>query len=364
MNYKKQLHVRLTGAGLAFGLLMPMGDSLADQANHGGGSVPSPIYRSAFSRAPYDGRRFSNLGGQRELGLAAGLRWQLTRRPPRWPEQAANDAVPRPVERVDDGSIRATLIGHATVLLQVARLNILTDPVWSPRVGPFSWLGVKRVRPPAIAFGDLPTIDAVLLSHDHYDHLDRPTLAALAHRDRPIVLTGLKVGRSVPSHHTVELDWWESYALNGEVRVTFVPAQHFSGRGLADHDASLWGGFVLQTPAGTVYFAGDTGDGPHFAAIRQRFGPITLSLIPIGAYAPRWFMGPVHIDPSEAVAASLTLESKVSLAIHFGTFPLADEAFDAPPLALAQALVATPGANRGRDFRIVPFGEPIVIHSD
>ena len=249
------------------------------------------------------------------------------------------------------------------VLLQVAGLNILTDPMWSDCAGPVSWLGIKRVRPPAIAFTDLPKIDAVLLTHNHYDHLDRPTLAALARRDAPVVLTGLRVGRLVPGGGAVELDWWECHPLGKGVCATYVPAEHFSARGPLDRNTSLWGGFVLTTPAGTIYFAGDSGDGAHFAAIRERFGPMTLSFLPIGAYEPRWFMAPVHIDPKEALAASLALESGVSVAIHFGVFRLADDAFDAPPKALAAALVAAGPPRRGMDFRVIPLGEAVVVRN-
>jgi len=306
--------------------------------------------------APFDGRRFSNLSGAANR-FADVARWSLTRQPPRWPRYVSNQPAPRPLPRVDDGSVRVTLIGHATVLLQVAGLNLVTDPMWSLRAGPASWLGVKRVRFPAIAFDDLPAIDAVLLSHNHYDHLDRPTLAALARRDRPLIVTGLKVGKSVPSRRVVELDWWQRHSLGERVHATYVPAEHFSARTPFDRNRSLWGGFVLETPAGTIYFAGDTGDGNHFAAIRQYFGPMLLSLLPIGAYLPRWFMGPVHMDPAAAVAASLTLGSKVSLPIHFGTFPLADDGFDDPLRELAAALAAHPDV----DFRTPAFGEPIEI---
>jgi L-ascorbate metabolism protein UlaG (beta-lactamase superfamily) len=293
--------------------------------------------------------------------MSGVLRWMLSRQRGAWPAHVANDPAPKPLLRLDDGSIRATPAGHSSVLLQTAGLNILTDPIWSQRAGPTSWLGSKRVRLPAIAFGDLPKIDVVLLSHNHYDHLDRPTLAALARRDRPLILTGLKVGRSVPSDHVVELGWWEDHPIGGAIRATYVPAEHFSTRGPFDRNASLWGGFVLETPAGSIYFAGDTGAGAHFAMILDRFGPMTLSLIPIGAYAPRWFMAPVHLDPAEALAASMTLESQVSVAIHFGTFPLADDAYGAPPLALAEALATAPGPAAGLDFRIPIFGQPIVV---
>jgi len=311
--------------------------------------------------APFDGKRFGNASGRGPHGSLDALRWMLTRHRTPWPKTVLDPPAPRPLDRVADGSIRATLIGHATVLIQLAGINILTDPIWSHCAGPTSWLGVKRVRPPAIAFADVPAIDVVLLSHNHYDHLDRPTLAALAKRDDPLIVTGLKVARSVPSRRTVELDWWDSHALGPEVRATYVPAEHFSARGAFDRNASLWGGFVLETPAGTIYFAGDTGDGTHFAAIRARFGPMALSFIPIGAYQPRWFMAPVHMNPAEAVAASRTVASAVTLPIHFGVFPLADDAFDAPTIGLAAALAAIEAAGISLDFRLPPFGQPVVI---
>jgi L-ascorbate metabolism protein UlaG (beta-lactamase superfamily) len=254
------------------------------------------------------------------------------------------------------------VVGHATVLVQAAGLNILTDPVLSPRIGPTPWLGIPRVRPPALRLDDLPAIDVVLLSHNHYDHLDRPTLAALHRSDRPLVLTGLRVGRDLPRGLRVrELDWWQAHELAPRVRASYVRMEHFSGRGPFDRDATLWGGFVLETPAGTVFFAGDTGAGSHFAAIRARFGPMTLSLLPIGAYAPRWFMAPVHVNPAEALEASITLESQVSLAIHYGTFRLSDEAIDAPVRDLAVALAAARAGRAGTDFRALEFGTPLVV---
>ncbi|GLS17200.1 MBL fold metallo-hydrolase [Labrys miyagiensis] len=310
--------------------------------------------------APFDGRRFSNLSGPDAHGFASVLKWMLTRRRARWPKRLEPIQAAPPPDRVDDGTIRAALIGHATVLLQLAGLNILTDPMLSRTAGPLPWLGVKRVRDPAFALADLPPIDLVLLSHNHYDHLDRSTLAALVGRDDPLILTGLRTGRSVPSGRVVELDWGQSHQEFG-LRATFVPAEHFSARGPFDRNAALWGGFVLETALGRIYFAGDSGDGAHFAAIRRHFGPMTLSLIPIGAYEPRWFMSPVHMDPAEALAASLTLESQVSLAIHHGTFPLADDAIDAPPRLLAEALASAAPAGRGLDFRTPALGQPVIV---
>ena len=309
-----------------------------------------------YQAAHFDGRQFHNEGGVTNHGFGGVLRWMITRKRGVWPRYVASDPAPPPAARVQDG-ITVTLIGHATVLLQFAGLNIITDPMFSDRAGPTPWLGVKRVRPPAIAIDDLPKIDFILLSHNHYDHLDRPSLATLARRDQSHIVTGLKVGKSVPSDRITELDWWLHHNLRPDVRATYVPARHFSARTPFDRNQSLWGGFVLETPAGTIYFAGDSGDGPHFAAIRQKFGPITLSLLPIGAYAPRWFMAPVHMDPAQAVAAAITLESRVTLPIHYGAFPLADDGFDDPLNELAVAKAAAPNV----DFRTAAFGEAIKI---
>jgi L-ascorbate metabolism protein UlaG (beta-lactamase superfamily) len=323
--------------------------------------VSTPPPPDAFAPAARRGGRFRNPSGRAAQGPGGVLRWLATRKRGAWPTSVTDVHVAPPVARIDDGTIRATVIGHATVLVQVGGINFLTDPVMSARIGPASWLGPKRVRPPAVPFEEIPKVDVVLLSHDHYDHLDRPTLAALAKRDDPLVLTGLGVGANVPCRRIVELGWWQTHRLSERTRVTYVPAEHFSGRGPFDRDRTLWGGFVVETPSGKVYFAGDTGAGAHFAAVRERFGAMTLSLLPIGAYAPRWFMAPVHIDPAEALQASLELESQVSVAIHFATFNLADDAYDAPVLALRRALAALEGEPRGADFRVVPFGEATIV---
>ena len=309
---------------------------------------------TTYDRAPFDGKRFSNASGRAAKGLREVWHWRQSRQPEPWPGAVTPPPADPPPARVDEG-IRYTAVGHATVLVQVAGLNIVTDPMWSDTAGPSDWLGVKRVCPPALPFEALPRVDAVLLSHSHYDHLDRPTLLRLAQRDDPLVLTGLKVGRIVPSRRVVELDWWQGRNIGPGVHATYVPAEHGSARGPFDRNRTLWGGFVLQTPAGCVFFAGDTATGGHFALVRERWGPMALSFLPIGAYEPRWFMSAVHMNPAEAVQASIDLGSAVSVAIHFGTFPLADEGYDAPPAALARVLPP------GLDFRVPVFGAGVTL---
>lgn len=298
--------------------------------------------------------RFVNHSGEERAGGEV-WRWFRTREPKIWPP-IVNPPAQKPLPRVSDG-IRITPMGHATVLIQVAGLNILTDPHWSDRAGPTSWLGARRLCPPPVALDDLPPVDVVLLSHGHYDHLDRPTLAALKRRDGPRLVTGLNVGAVTRYDAIAELDWWQSAPLAGDVTATYVPAEHASARGPFDRNKSLWGGFVIQTPAGTVYFAGDTGDGDHFAAIRERFGPPDVSLLPIGAYLPRWFMKPVHLDPHEAVRAATTLQSRLSLPIHYGVFNLADDGYDEPLDGLRAALAERSDV----EFRIPTFGEAVQI---
>jgi L-ascorbate metabolism protein UlaG (beta-lactamase superfamily) len=319
--------------------------------------------KSIFSPAPFDGRRFSNFDEKPSTRSFALVRWLMTRQRGPWPSSVATKPAPKPVDRALDDSIRATVVGHSTVLIQMCGLNVITDPVWSRRIGLWGWLGPARVAPPAFPFDVLPSIDVVLLSHNHYDHLDRPSLRALVARDDPLILTGLRAGRAAPSDNVVELDWWQSRSIDDKTRMTYVPAAHFSARGLFDRNASLWGGFVIESQNGSVYFAGDTGDGPHFAAIRDRFGPMDLSLLPIGAYEPRWMMASVHVDPEEALAASLILQSTVSVGIHYGAFRLADEGFEAPHLALAAAIASMKTAGiRGGDFRTPEFGHPVVVY--
>ena len=286
----------------------------------------------------FDGRRFHNSRGE-VRGFRDFVKWMRTRRRGQWRHFEATPPGPAPPRRVAD--LRVTWVNHATLLVQTSDCNILTDPVWSDRVSPVRWAGPRRHHPPGVRWDDLPQIDLVLLSHDHYDHLDLPTLESLERRDRPSVFCGLKVGdrlRKRGLRDVTELDWWETVTARRGLAVTSVPMQHFSGRGLFDRNRTLWTGFVLSSGAGKVLFAGDTGYGLHFSQIRQRIGPIRLALLPIGAYKPEWFMGPVHLSPQEALAAHRDLEADTSIGMHYGTFELADDGQDEPPREITRLL--------------------------
>lgn len=269
------------------------------------------------------------------------VRWIWKRKVKRWPSVfVAQQKIKR--ERTLTGECEVTFINHSTVLIQLEGWNILTDPIWSKRASPISWIGPKRVCLPGIRFEDLPPIDLILLSHNHYDHMDLPTLKRLSRNHEPLffvpkgnkkylIAKGLKADIQ-------ELDWWDQVDISKEYQLYFVPSQHFSARGLFDRDRTLWGGFVIKGKRQMIYFAGDTGFGPHFAEIQERLGSPTLSLLPIGAFEPRSFMKSVHLSPEDAVKAHVILRSKQSLAIHFGTFQLADEDIHTPVEELKNAL--------------------------
>ncbi len=240
--------------------------------------------------------------------------------------------------------ITATWIGHSTLLLQVAGLNILTDPQFSARAFPVQWAGPKRRAPLPMTIAQLPRIDLVLISHNHYDHLDHDSVTALQAQagGPPLFLAPLGVDLWLKDQGVTRVerfDWWDRRTLLG-VEVHFVPAQHWSARGLFDRNASLWGGWVVRAPGFDFYFAGDTGYSRDFADIGARFGGFDLAAIPVGAYLPRWFMKEQHVDPAEAVRIHRDVKARRSIGIHWGTFELTDEPLDAPIGELPEALRA------------------------
>ncbi|QIQ21030.1 MBL fold metallo-hydrolase [Zophobihabitans entericus] len=232
-------------------------------------------------------------------------------------------------------------LGHSTSLIRVNNITILTDPVFSYRASPVRFLGPKRRTPAAAKVEQLPHIDAIVISHDHYDHLDYPSIKKLLARFPDVqffVPLGMKAWCLKQGvKNVIELDWWQNTEFK-QIEFTFVPARHWTQRSLFSKNRVLWGGWFIRSPQQTVYFMGDTGYSPTLQTISQRLGPIDIALIPIGAYAPRWFMKNQHIDPYEAVQLFQELQCKKAIAIHWGAFELADEPIDEPPELLTQAL--------------------------
>jgi len=315
--------------------------------------------------ASFDGRRYQNPEGRAGNGFAHFLRWITTSKRARWPKRLedlvapGNLAEPQPPDQ-----IAATFIGHSTFLIQCAGKNVLTDPVFSERVGPWNLGGPRRARRPGVDFEQLPRIDLVLLSHNHYDHADVATLVQLRRKFDPLIVTTLGNQRFLRRHgfsRVVELDWWAEVEAIPGLQVLSTPAQHFSSRHLLDRDQTLWGGFVITMGEQRVYFVGDSGYGPHFKQVGEHVPGIQMALVPIGAYEPRWFMKRAHVNPEEAVQIHLDVRARISVGMHFGTFQLTDEAIDDPPRHLAEALdkLGVP-----RDEFVVPkFGETIVVRT-
>lgn len=240
------------------------------------------------------------------------------------------------INRPDPSRIQITWVGHSTFLIQVAGKNILTDPTWGKRASPIRWLGPKRFARPGLAFTDLPHIDIVVISHSHYDHLDRPTIKKLGATPHYILPPNLgKWFTQLGISNTTELEWWSDTTIDG-LRITAVPAKHWSKRSVWGKQDVGWGGYVIETPARNIYFAGDTGyHKEYFKEIGKRFPRIDLGLIPIGAYYPEWFFGRYHINPREAIVVHREVGAKKSIGMHWGTFKLTQEPLDEPPTYLA-----------------------------
>ncbi len=362
-----------------------------------------------FDKSTYRNGRFASRPEGKGKKLIDVLRWVWTRQARPWPRWREASALPRDCEQQPSSS-SATWINHSTVLLKLGGTTILTDPIFSNHVGPLPWLGIKRKIPPSHTLQSLPPIDIILISHNHYDHLDAFSIKTLVSLYNPLIIVPLKNApllKSLGSSRVIELDWWENYQFNPGLNVTLTPALHWSRRSLRDTCRSLWGSFVIENtsepvaklfdaenrPFGgccgcfssptllgrppskrpgqvlgqvlpglataskiidfplpwsfatgsshKVFFAGDTGYHSHFQKIYQKFGPMDLSFLPIGAYEPRWFMKEAHMNPADAVQAHLDLHSKLSVGIHFGTFRLTDEGIDDPIHDLKAALEQT-----------------------
>ncbi len=316
----------------------------------------------------FDGKHFFNPeptirsnSTRKRLGFLSFVIQRLRANPEdwaKWPARIENKVFPAPGGEVAAGSVEVSFIGHSCFLIRLPGLSVLTDPVFSERCSPFSFVGPKRVRDPGIALEALPKIDLVLLSHNHYDHLDVASLQKLRRRFPGMrIVTSLGnakflAGKGLPG--AVELDWWEAHGL-GETRITATPARHFAARTLWDRNETLWVGFVLEHRGTKIYFAGDSGYTKFFSEIGARLGPPDISLLPIGAYEPRWFMGPVHMNPADAVRAFLDLGTGQAIGCHFGTFQLTAEAIDQPEIDLEVAKAEAGIADQ--KFITLDFGE-------
>lgn len=335
----RRLHTPLLAVFVIFSLI---GGAFADNSDD--------LYRVRH----FDGVRFYNPDtGPVDRASTGRLlrwvgRWLFGPEWSKWPDPSTLVSMQSSIihERVQEGIV-ITIVGHATFLLQMDGINLLIDPIWSERCSPLTFIGPRRFRSPGIRLEDLPPLDAILITHNHYDHLDIATLEYLA-KHRPCrTLAPLGNGaliRETGLRDVEELDWWDTVQLSQRVAVTLVPARHFSGRGLWDRDLALWGGYVVSGPSGNVYGAGDTGYGPHFSLIARRFAPLQAALLPISPYIPRHLRSShynpshMHMGPWEAVRAFSDLKPHLSIAIHYQVFQLGPDGFEDAPNELRDAL--------------------------
>ncbi len=311
-------------------------------------SPPPRKSRNPYYQGPvtdhFDGEHFFNPGRRWKKSPRDMVKWLLEPKAARWPLAHPSPFSDRPPRRVIGRNIRLSFVGHASFLLQTAGLNILLDPVWSERVSPFSFAGPKRVNAPGIEFSRLPPIDIVLVSHNHYDHLDLATLRRLHADHAPRFITPLGNDTIIRQAHdgirSEAHDWGDRVDLGNGVFVHLEEAYHWSARGVRDRLRALWAAFLIETPGGRIYHIGDTGfhDGKIFPAVHEKHGAIKLAILPIGAYEPRWFMAEQHMNPEEAVRAFIASGAERAVAHHWGTFQLTNEVVTAPPNDLREAL--------------------------
>ncbi|MEM9278688.1 MAG: MBL fold metallo-hydrolase [Pseudomonadota bacterium] len=305
---------------------------------------PENFYYKGPKSDHFDGKIFFNPEGTPPRRFSDLLKWQLSGGRAKWPaEYPSQFHGAKPDERVSGNGTRVTMVGHATLLIQTAGLNFITDPVFVDRASPVQFAGPKRVNPPGVNFGDLPPIDYVLLSHNHYDHLDLASLKRLSEEHNATIVCPLGndtfVRSKAPEAKFICGDWGDVFDLADGVKIHFEPCHHWSARGAKDRRMALWAAFVLETTAGKIYHVGDTGfhDGINYKALYEKHGPVDLAIVPIGAYEPRWFMKGQHQNPDEAAQGHKLIQAKTSIGHHWGTFQLTNEAIEAPLEALVEA---------------------------
>lgn len=309
----------------------------------------------------FDGRKFFNPYDNTYRPFSKFLSWQFTRQPQTWPKHLENEFEDYPPVKYQEKGIRLSFVGHATVLIQVDGYNILIDPVWSKRASPFQFLGPKRVNEPGVKLENLPLINLVLISHNHYDHLDIDTLTKLHKKSSPLFLTPLGNDTIIKDHiyklNIKALDWFESHKFNDKVTIHLVPAVHWSSRNGFDRNKALWGGFIIETGQGNIYYSGDTAlkSGKVFDMIYEKYGKPALAILPVGTYEPRWFMESAHINPEDAMIIHQKLGAPKALGVHYGTFQLSDESIDQQ---VSDFLAARKKFNVSEsNFRILKVGE-------
>ncbi|UYV37569.1 MBL fold metallo-hydrolase [Rhodobacteraceae bacterium D3-12] len=303
----------------------------------------NPYYEGPVSDH-FDGVRFFNPGGVQPKQLRDVLKWQLQGGRERWPKHHPSPfESAKPVARLGKGDCEVTHIGHASFLLQAGGLNILIDPVFSERVSPLSFAGPKRVNAPGIAAGDLPEIDLILITHNHYDHLDLLALKAICAQFDPRIITPLGndtiIRKAIGAARVDAVDWGDVIEVKG-VAIHTEPTHHWSARGVGDRCMALWASFVIETATHRIYHVGDSSffEGRNFKDAAVRHGAFDLAILPIGAYEPRWFMKDQHMNPLESVEAFRLLGAERAVGHHWGTFQLTNEGIEVPREALVQAL--------------------------
>ncbi len=296
-----------------------------------------------WSKPMFKNNRYENPSGTFPKGFKDLFKWVVLEKRAKWQKKISSKSTAQLKTKLEADQFNCVMVNHASLLIQLPEGNLLTDPVFSQRTSPFQWIGPSRHQAPGLKLQELPPIHFVLVSHNHYDHMDMDSLRSLWKEHDPVFLLPLHNSRflrdsGIHSQKIQELNWWESCRLGDNFRAVLTPAQHWSFRSHKDRNHSLWGGFWIDNGKSKIFFAGDTGCSNHFDQIREPLGTPNLSLLPIGAYEPRWFMKEQHMNPEDAVKAHLDLESQYSVAIHWGTWQLTNEGMEDPVKALGIAL--------------------------